>query len=79
VLSSCGSCFARTLFVADAVDYLDYGGDVMVREAVLNAALVEADGHIEQRCSGSRLVSHVTDIIEIVREHLESALRRKSP
>ena len=77
MLPSRGSCFARTLFVGNAVDHLDYGGDVMVREAVLDAPLVEADGHVEQRCSGSRLVGHVTDIIEIMREHFESALRRQ--
>src|SRR6478736_2125430 len=77
MLSSRATSFARTLFVGDTVDHLDYGGDVMVRKAILDAALVEADGHIEQRCSGSRLVSHVTDIIEIMREHLECALRRQ--
>ena len=77
MLSSRGPCFARTLFVGDTVDHLDYGGDVMVRKAILDAALVEADGHVKQRRSGSRLVSHVADIIEIVREHLERALRRQ--
>src|SRR4051794_27742503 len=53
MLSSSGPCFG-TLFVGDTVDHLDYGGDVMVRKAILDAALVEAGGHVEQRCSGSR-------------------------
>src|SRR5580693_3840827 len=76
-LSSRGPGLACALLVGDAVDHLDYGGYVMFPEAILDAAFIEADGHVEQRCRGSRLAGHVTDIIEIVREHLERALRRQ--
>jgi|SRR5271166_6592611 len=43
-LSSRGPDLACALFVGDALDHLDHGGDVMVPEAILDAVLIEADG-----------------------------------
>src|SRR4051812_3316444 len=38
-LSSLGSGFVCALFVGDPLNHLDYGADVMVPEAILDAAL----------------------------------------